>query len=414
MSLWTPEWQVTINGGGNYTNLTLANLTITSGRTDIYSQPRAGYCSVQILNLDESPIQIDVNDNVLIKVKDSTGAYVNLFGGDVTDIEVSVVNSSGSQSNQIIRVTALGALSKLPVSLTEGVLSKDFDGDQIYAVLEDLLLNNWNEVAPAVTWAAYDPTTTWATAENVGLGEIDRPGDYELTDRSASTTDIYTLINLLATSGLGYIYEDSSGRIGYADSTHRSQYLAANGYTEISAQQALTSSISTIKRIADVRNKVTIQYKNGQEASASDTQSIGIYGQQAQAIATSLENSVDAEYQADFYLGLRAFPQAQFQAITFTLGNSNIDDADRDALLGVFMGLPLDITNLPPNILLGRFQGFVEGWTFSAGVNRLDITLNLSPTAFSLQSMKWENVSVAETWNTLSPTLDWNNATVVA
>jgi hypothetical protein len=414
MSLWTPEWQVTINGGANYTNLTLANLTITSGRTDIYSQPRAGYCSVQILNLDESPIQIDVNDNVLIKVKDSTGAYVNLFGGDVTDIEVSVVNSSGSQSNQIIRVTALGALSKLPVSLTEGVLAKDFDGDQIYTILEDLLLNNWNEVAPAVTWAAYDPTTTWATAENVGLGEIDRPGDYELTARSASTTDVYTLINLLATSGLGYIYEDSSGRIGYADSTHRSQYLAANGYTEISAQQALTSSISTIKRIADVRNKVTIQYKNGQEASASDTQSIGIYGQQAQAIATSLENSVDAEYQADFYLGLRAFPQAQFQAITFTLGNSNLSDGDRDALLGVFMGLPLDITNLPPNILLGRFQGFVEGWTFSAGVNRLDITLNLSPTAFSLQSMKWENVSVAETWNTLSPTLDWNNATVVA
>lgn len=414
MSIWTPEWQVTINGGGDYTNITLANLTITSGRTDIYSQPRAGYCSVQIINLEESPIEIDVNDNVLIKVKDSTGTYVNLFGGDVTDIEVSVVNSSGSQSNQIIRVTALGALAKLPVSLTEGVLAKDFDGDQIYAVLEDLLLNNWNEVAPAVTWADYDPTTTWATAENVGLGDIDRPGDYELTARSASTTDVYTLINLLANSGLGYIYEDASGRIGYADSTHRAQYLATNGYTEISAQEALTSSISTIKRIADVRNKVTIQYKNGQEASASDTQSIGTYGQQAQAIATSLENTVDAEYQADFYLGLRAFPQAQFQAITFTLGNSNIDDTDRDALLNVFMGLPLDITNLPPNILLGRFQGFVEGWTFSAGVNRLDITLNLSPTAFSLQSLKWENVSVAESWNTLSSTLDWNNATVVA
>jgi hypothetical protein len=414
MSLWTPEWQVTINGGGDYTNLTLANLTITSGRTDIYSQPRAGYCSVEIINLDESPIQIDVNDNVLIKVKNSSGTFVNLFGGDVTDIQVSVVNSSGSQSNQIIRVTALGALSKLPVSLTEGVLAKDFDGDQIYAVLEDLLLNNWNEIAPALTWADYEATTTWANAENVGLGDIDRPGDYELTARSASTTDIYSLINTLATSGLGYIFEDSSGRIGYADSTHRSQYLAANGYTEISAQDALTSSISTIKRIADVRNKVTIQYKNSQEASALDAQSIGIYGQQAHIIATTLEKEVDAEFQADFYLGLRAFPQAQFQAITFTLGNSNIDDSDRDALLGVFMGLPLDIINLPPNILLGRFQGFVEGWTFSAGVNRLDITLNLSPTAFSLQALRWELVNVAETWNTLSSTLDWNSATVVA
>jgi hypothetical protein len=414
MSIWTPEWQVMVNGGGDYTNLTLANLTITSGRTDIYSQPRAGYCSVEILNLDESPILIDVNDNILIKVKDSSGTFVNLFGGDVTDIQVSVVNSSGSQSNQRIRLTALGALSKLPVSLTEGVLSKDFDGDQIYTILQDLLLNNWNEVAPAVTWAAYEPTTAWEDAENVGLGEIDQPGDYELTARSASTTDVYSLINTLATSGLGYIYEDSSGRIGYADSTHRSQYLATNGYTMVSAQDALTSSISTIKRIADVRNKVTIQYKNAQEESALNTQSIGIYGQQAHIIATTLENSVDAQFQADFYLGLRAFPQAQFQAITFTLGNSNIDDADRDALLGVFMGLPLDIANLPPNILLGRFQGFVEGWTFSAGVNRLDLTLNLSPTAFSLQALRWELVSVAESWNTLSLTLDWNSATVVA
>ena len=414
MTVWIPEWQVTVNGGTNYTNLTLATVSITSGRTDIYSQPRAGYCFIEILNLDESPIVIDVNDNVLIKIKDSTGTFVNLFGGDVTDIQVQVLNSSGTESNQVIRVTALGALSKLPVSLTEGVLAKDFDGDQIYTILEDLLLNNWNEVAPAVTWAAYDATQTWATAENVGLGEIDRPGDYELTSRSASTTDVYSLVSALATSGLGYIYEDSSGRISYADATHRSQYLAANGYTEISASTAFAAGISTIKRIADVRNNVTIQYKNGQEASALDTASIGTYGQQAQLIATSIEKTIDAESQADFYLGLRAYPQAQFQAITFTLGNNNIDDLDRDALLNVSMGLPLDITNLPPNILLGRFQGFVEGWTFSAGYNRLDLTLNLSPTAFSLQSMKWENVSVAETWNTLSLTLDWNSATVVA
>jgi hypothetical protein len=414
MSVWTPEWQVQINGGQDYTNLVLSNVSITSGRTDIYSQPRAGYCSLEILNLDEAPLRIDVNDNVLIRIKDSTGTFVNLFGGDVTDIQVSVVNSSGTQSNQIIRLTALGALSKLPSSTTEGVLAKDFDGDQIYSILSAELLNQWNEVAPALTWADYDPTTIWTNAENVGLGEIDRPGDYELTARSAATTDVYSLINTLATSGLGYIYEDSSGRIGYADSTHRSQYLATNGYTLISAQDALTSSISTITRISDVRNKVTIQYKNGQEETAIDSQSVAIYGPQAHAIATTLENSVDAEFQAEFYLGLRAFPQAQFQAITYTLANSNIDDSDRDALLNVFMGLPLDITNLPPNILLGRFQGFVEGWRFSAGVNRLDITLNLSPTAFSLQSLKWEDVSVAETWNTLSSILDWNSATVVA
>jgi len=138
------------------------------------------------------------------------------------------------------------------------------------------------------------------------------------------------------------------------------------------------------------------------------------YGQQASVITTTLHNNADATSQAAFYLALRAYPQAQFQAITFTLGNSELTDGDRDALLNVFMGLPLNIEDLPNNMVDGRFQGFVEGWVFRAAYNRLDLTLTLSPTAFSLQFMQWQDVSVAETWNTLSPTLTWDKATVVA
>ena len=94
--------------------------------------------------------------------------------------------------------------------------------------------------------------------------------------------------------------------------------------------------------------------------------------------------------------------------------NPEIDNGDRDNLLNVFMGQPLDITDLPANMVDGRFQGFVEGWTFSAGYNRLDLTLVLSPIAYSLQAMKWENVPATEAWNTISTTLDWLNATIVA
>ena len=65
----------------------------------------------------------------------------------------------------------------------------------------------------------------------------------------------------------------------------------------------------------------------------------------------------------------------QFRSITFPLGNPEIDDSDRDALLECFMGLPIDITDLPANIGGGRFQGFVEGWTFRASYNGLAITL---------------------------------------
>lgn len=412
MTQWTPEWSLAINGV-DYTNVTLSNLTIATGRTDIYSQPKAGYCSVDILNLDSTPITIDVNDGVTIRVKNSAGTFVNLFGGDVTDIETLVTSTGTGGVNELIKLTALGALSKLPKTLTEGVLSKDYDGNQIYDILSQTLFNTWAEVPAAETWASYDPTITWANAENSGLGEIDQPGNYELMARSSSQTDIYSLVSGLATSGLGYLYEDAQGRIGYADSTHRSSYLASNGYVTVSANDALAAGIRIIKRLGDLRNYVSIQWRSGTQT-ASSAESIAQYGPQAQAISTTLHNSADALSQANFYLGIRAFPQDQFNSITFTLGNSEIDDSDRDALLNVFMGLPLNITDLPNNMINGAFQGFVEGWSWRAGYNRLDLTLTLSPTAFSLQSMKWEDVSVLETWNTLSPTLEWIDATIVA
>ena len=226
MTAWSPEWAVEVNGAGDITDLVIADLTITSGRSDIYSQPVAGYSRFTVKNLTQSAITFDVNDSVVVKVKNSTGTYIPIFGGDISDIDIKV-RTGEPAITQDVTITALGALSKLPKNLTQGVLTKAFDGDQIYTILSEILFSQWNEVPAAETWAAYDAITTWANAENSGLGEIDRPGDYELTARSSSTTDIYSLVANLARSGLGYIYEDSSGRIGYADSTHRSQYLSA-------------------------------------------------------------------------------------------------------------------------------------------------------------------------------------------
>ena len=139
MSQWTPEWSIQINGTTEYANLTIANMTITSGRTDIYSQAIAGYASLQILNLNLATIAFDINDSILVRVKDSAGAYVNLFGGFINSITNRVTSSGTGGVNEAIEITALGALSKLPKTLTEGVLDKDFDGDQIYTILSEIL-----------------------------------------------------------------------------------------------------------------------------------------------------------------------------------------------------------------------------------------------------------------------------------
>lgn len=415
MTLWNPVWRVTVDDT-TYTNLTLANVSITSGRTDIYSQPVAGYCQLAILNFDQTAIPMEINDSVTIEVKDSTNTFVPIFGGTITDLAVTI-NSIGSVDyNQRIEITALGALAKLPKSITTGVLPKDQDGDQMYALLSTLLFAQWNQVPAATTWATFDPTADWLEALNTGLGEIDRPGDYDLDQRFSNSSDYYSIASLIANSGLGYLYEDPQGRISYADSTHRTEYFADNGYTDLSANDALGAGFRTVTRSGDIRNKVTIKYKHNQSSSYSDSDlaSIGLYGELAQVVDTTLENAADAELQADFYLSLRAYPQAVFDSITYQLVSPELSDSDRDALIKVFMGLPLNITDLPPNVSDGAFQGFVEGWTFRAGYNTLEITLTISPLAFSLQAFRWTSVPAAETWNTINPTLDWLNATIVA
>jgi hypothetical protein len=224
------------------------------------------------------------------------------------------------------------------------------------------------------------------------------------------------LVSALATSGLGYIYENPLGQISYASADHRSIYLANNGYTDVSAAQAIASSLSIQTRTGDIRNEIVLRYGNNSasEVVDSDDTSIRLFGKLAQIITTTIENASDAEDQAAFYLTLRAYPQANFNQITFELTNSEIDDAARDALINIFMGLPMRINDLPLNMAAGTFLGFVEGWTWRASYNTISVTAILSPVAFSLQAMQWQDVAISEAWNTISGSLDWASALVVA
>lgn len=412
MTLWTPEWKISVDGY-EITDATLANLTITSGRTDIFSQATAGYCQLQLINLDNSIYNWGINYQLTIEIKDSTGTFIPIFGGWVTDINIGVSDAGSVAVVTSASVYAVGALSKIQKIVTDGVLSKDYEGNQIYNLLDGYLLGTWNNVSPAQTWAAYDPTVEWLYAASQGLGEIDMPGDYEMIARSSSPTNLYDLVAQIATSAFGYIYEDANGNIGYADTTHRQDYLAANGYTSIPAGQALFAGIATTQRIGDIRNQLVLSYGNngGSHLTTDDLTSQAEYGVYAQQVTWNISKAADATALSDRYLALRSTPYQRFQSISFELGNPEIDDADRDDLLNIFMGLPVEITGLPVNLATnGVFQGYVEGWTFRASVKGLNLTFNASPIAFNQVAVKWEQVSGSEAWNTLSNTLTWEQA----
>jgi len=415
MTVFTPSWKLTVNGV-DYTDVTIANLSHNAGRKDIYSQPTASYMQCSILALNGETYNFDVNDGISLQIKDSTNTYVSLFGGNITDLIVEVGNTGAAGQEIRYTIIALGALSRLTKEVYNDTLSQDFDGDQIFALLASALTNSWNEVPAGETWSAYDATTTWANAENVGLGEIDQPGLYEMENRASNPDTIYNIASQIANSAFGYLYEDNEGNIGYADADHRQTYLAANGYTDLTANHALGKGLKTATKSGDIRNDIYINYGNnfGSQKTASSATSIATYGYKAETINSFIHDSDNAQEVADRYIAQRAFPQPVFDTITFPLTNSEIDDADRNALLGIFMGQPIYIANLPTQISGGQFEGYVEGWSWSSSYNQLLLTINLSPVAFSQVAMRWNSVPITEAWNTLDNTLTWEYATIVA
>jgi hypothetical protein len=415
MSAWTPDWKLTV-GGVDYTDITISDVQHESGRTDIYSQPNPSYIQISLVALNGQTLPFDINDSLDLQVKNSAGTYVSLFGGDITDVSVTV-GATGSIATVVeYTIIAMGSLARIAKEIWNDNISQDEDGNQIYEILSSVLLGTWNDVPSATTWATYNATETWLNAVNLGLGEIDQPGLYTMTAQSNLTDTIYNVVADIANSAFGYIYEDNAGNIGYADADHRQNYLLTNGYVDLDAGHALGAGLSTVMRSGDVRNDIYINYGNNfnSQETATDAASIALYGYKAETINSRIQGSVDAQAIADRYIAQRAYPLSKFQSITFPITNPEIDNSDRDDLLGVFMGMPVYLTNLPNQISGGEFEGYVEGWSWSTRFNELFLTINVSPVAFSQVAMRWNTTPITEAWNTIDPTLTWEYATIVA
>jgi len=413
VTAWTPEYRIRANGD-TITGITLVGFSITSGRTDVNSQAQAGYAAIRILNLTNQIYTWGINTSINIEVKDTTATFVPIFGGRISDIAVGVERSGSEGAVTVIDIYALGALAKLQNAVWEGSLSKDFDGIQIRTILESLLTNSWNEVATSETWNSYDATVTWQNAENVGIGEIDE-GEYEMISRSANPVNMYSYVSDLANSGIGYLYEDANGLISYGDADHRQNYLVANGYVNLDANDALSDGIRSTTRQGDIVNDLVINYKNnfGTSYTFTDQTSIDNFGLYARSINSLIDDDPDAELVAERFVNFRSTPKAKFDSITFALQNPEISDANRNSLLNVFMGMPVAIANLPANINSGNFVGYVEGWTFRSTLSGLSLSLTLSPTEFWTVAQDWDQVTATLTWADVDGTLTWQNATGV-
>jgi hypothetical protein len=407
---WLPEWRVTV-GDDVYTTVT--SVSFASGRLDIDRQCTAGYCRVEIINDDNAPFTINVTEPVTLELKNSTGAYVTVFGGEVSDFNIGVRSPEETGYVTTGTILGIGSLARLTKAVYNTALAEGLDGAQIAAILSGALNLNWNEVTPTVTWDTYPATTTWNEAETY-IGEVDS-GFYTMIALAANATaKSQSLVDQIANSALGAVFEEKDGDVSYADADHRSNTLAANGYTFLDGAYATPSSITSTTQIARIRNSLIYRYATGYGStySTSDPDSIAAYGLFERSVDSNIKNLADITDIANRELNLRRVPKGSLGAITFRLDNPDIGNTMLDALIGVYFGQPMLISNLPSNLLGGTFEGFVENVALRATPSFVEITLYISATEFSLSTTQWDTVIPASlAWTGVNGTLIWNNAT---
>ena len=407
---WLPEWRITV-GDDVYTTVT--SVSYSSGRMDIDFQATAGYCRVEIINTTGAAFTINVTEPITLELKNSSGTYVTMFGGEVSDFNIGVRSPEESGYITTGTILGIGSLAKLTKAIYNTALAEGLDGTQIATILSAGLNLNWNEVTPTVTWATYPADVTWNNAESY-IGEVDS-GFYTMTALAASASaKSQTLVEQIASSALGQIYEEKDGDVSYADADHRSNDLAANGYTFLNGAYATPSSITSTTQTARIRNSLIYRYATGYAStySTSDADSIASYGLFEKSFDSNIKNLVDITEIGTRELNLRRVPKGSLGAITFRLDNPDIGNTMLDSLIGVYFGQPMLIDNLPSNLLGGTFDGFVENVALRATPTFVDITLYISATEFSLSTTQWDTVIPASLdWAGVNGTLIWNNAT---
>jgi hypothetical protein len=377
---WKPDGTVLIDAV-EYTDKTLWNVQISYGRSNIWDQSRAGFANVQLVSLDGTHFNIEVNDPVIIKVKDSANADVTVFTGKVTDVQNSVQASGDAGTVVISTVTAIAPLGQMARAIVgSSSYPKEYDDDRM---------------------------TTILTESGVTIDIVDTPGVYEFTARSADPADAYSLATYYAQMAFGYVYETTDGKVGYANESRRLNEVQDYGYWTIPENYILWSGVSSNRSLNDILNSITLTYKANAIVTASDAGSISTYGEIGSRVNTELENLGEAQYQADHYIALRAFPQTNLSQFSVMLDSSFVSSVDLDIFLGIYMGKPIEILNLPNAVIDSVYKGFVEGWILAFNQYQANMTITSTDSSMSIVPTRWQDVSALQKWTDVGATVQW-------
>lgn len=378
---WNPNPTVTI-GGTDYTGKALNGVSITYGRSNVWDQPRASYATIDIINLLDVVETFNLNDEVVIKVQNSSGIDKILFTGILSDVTNESAFSSSNVKVSIHRISALGPFARMSRSITSGSWPKEYDDDRMDRIF---------------------------TAAGVTVDLIDTPGIYEFTSITHKPEDTYTLAAYYANMALGYIYETNDGKVGFANESRRTLKAEADGYFVIPTGSIITAGVTSSKTFTDIANDIVLEYKANATVSGTNSTSISSYGIRGFDIITELEQMSQAQDQLDRYLALRSIPRTSLSQFSVQLELDALTNDQRNTLIDIYMGLPIEVQSLPSAIYNGTYKGFVEGYTFVINREQTGLTISSTEAAYSLVPERWQDVSASLEWEDVDPAIQWQN-----
>ena len=378
---WIINPTVTINGI-DFTGEALWNVEVSYGRTTIWEQARAAYATINIVNLNNTNFDLDMNHPVVVKVNNSAGTQITLFTGKISNVS-NTVAGAGSVSKVVVQtVTAVSVFADMARKVIgDTSWAKEYDDARLTRIFNDA---------------------------GVTIETVDTPPVYEFEARTANPADAYSLAATYAQQAFGYIYETNVGSVGYANESRRFVSARDYGYLTIPTNYILFQSVQSQKTLSDIMNSVILSYKANAQKTASDATSIATYGNVAGSVSTELETGTDAQTQADRYVTLRAYPRTSLSSFSVQLDSGNVSDANRDLLLDISMDTAIKILDLPIGIKNTTYFGFVEGWTFSFNQNQMNLTFSSSDYSYSVTPTRWQDVPATTTWNDVGATVTWN------
>ena len=164
----------------------------------------------------------------------------------------------------------------------------------------------------------YDSTrlTNIFTDAGATIDVVDTPGIYEFDAMTAAPADAYSYAAKYASQANGYIYETTTGTVGFANEQHRTAAVSASGYMTIPENYILWRSVSSSKNLNDILNSITLTYGNGFTKTSSDASSIAAYGLLDGSIFTELHHAAEAQELADKYVALRRVPRLNMSSFS--------------------------------------------------------------------------------------------------